>query len=327
MRAASSIAGANMQLYSTQSVSTQTKITYWNEIISDVFTPLEILPTHRDEFDAEARAAPLGRLRVGNVMSMPAKVIHSSEHAQRCRSQRFFLHLQVRGKLLVSQAGREALLQEGDFALLDGQRPYSLHHEDPCNTVVLGIAEEDLEQHLPNPEDITAQHFAGQRGISNTTSLMLRSLWDQAGEEMDPEIAARVADSFLELFAATWLARRGVQPPDSAVVGFRRTQIKRYIEAQLRDPALSVSSIAAAFGISARYLHMLFGKEGETVSNYIMRRRLDQCIKQLSDSLSSKRTITEIAFSWGFNNATHFARVFRQRYDMTPRDYRNRLFA
>jgi AraC-like DNA-binding protein len=229
----------------------------------------------------------------------------------------------VSGRLLVAQEGREALLQEGDLALADSSLPYTLHHTQPCNLIVLVMSQEDLKQHLPNPEDVIGVRFPGDTGLSNTTSVMLRSLWEQARSEIDPEIGSRIADSLLEVFAASWLARNGVRPADSAVSGYRRVQIKRYIEAHLRDPDLSARSVAAAFGISPRYLHMLFVKEGETVSNYILRRRLEQCVKQLSDPLWRKRTITEIAFSWGFNNATHFARVFRHRYDTTPRDFRN----
>ena len=102
----------------------------------------------------------------------------------------------------------------------------------------------------------------------------------------------------------------------------RRIQIRRHVEAHLRDPELSARSVAAAFGISPRYLHIIFSTGDETVSNVILRRRLEECAKQLRDPLWSRRTITEIAFSWGFNNATHFARVFRDKYDASPRDYR-----
>jgi AraC-like DNA-binding protein len=152
---------------------------------------------------------------------------------------------------------------------------------------------------------------------------MLRSLWDQARDEIDPEIGSRLADSLLEVFAASWLARNGVQPADSAVSGYRRVQIKRYIEAHLRDPDLSARSVAAAFGISPRYLHIIFANEAETVSNYILRRRLEECGRQLADEMWRRRTITEVAFGWGFNNATHFARVFKDHYGLAPRDYRN----
>jgi len=36
------------------------------------------------------------------------------------------------------------------------------------------------------------------------------------------------------------------------------------------------------------------------------------------------RTVTAIAFDYGFNSPTHFGRAFRARYGATPRDYRRR---
>ena len=83
---------------------------------------------------------------------------------------------------------------------------------------------------------------------------------------------------------------------DAAITGARRVQIKRYIEANLRNPDLSVRMVASAFSISPRYLHILFTSENETVSSYILRRRLEECGKQLTDMMWQRRTITEIAF-------------------------------
>ena len=125
------------------------------------------------------------------------------------------------------------------------------------------------------------------------------------------------------MLATTWMVTNGMKLSDSAVAQSRRVQIRRHIEANLRDPELTARSVAGAFGISPRYLHMLFAGEDETVCNYILRRRLEQCVKQFGDPLWRNRTITEIAFGWGFNNATHFARVFREHYSTSPRDYRN----
>jgi AraC-like DNA-binding protein len=35
------------------------------------------------------------------------------------------------------------------------------------------------------------------------------------------------------------------------------------------------------------------------------------------------RTLTEIALSQGFKSPAHFSATFRQRYGLTPRDYRS----
>lgn len=50
---------------------------------------------------------------------------------------------------------------------------------------------------------------------------------------------------------------------------------------------------------------------------------------RLKASIAASETlsITDIAFGWGFNSASHFARSFRDAFGMTPRDYRQRAQA
>jgi AraC-like DNA-binding protein len=76
--------------------------------------------------------------------------------------------------------------------------------------------------------------------------------------------------------------------------------------------------------MTPRYLHHLFSTESETVARYILRRRLEECSRALALSAQGSRTVTAIAFDYGFNSPTHFGRVFRARYGITPREYRQR---
>lgn len=44
-----------------------------------------------------------------------------------------------------------------------------------------------------------------------------------------------------------------------------------------------------------------------------------------SKLITSNKTIREIAFDCGFNNASHFSRVFKEQYAISPTHYRNRM--
>jgi len=223
----------------------------------------------------------------------------------------------------VSQEGRQVWLDHGDIVICDNALPYSIEHDEPCSFLLLTIPFDQMKQHLPTPDQIVGRIFSGNQGFSQTMSLMLKSLWAQAPAGFSAEIGNRLAAHLLDMLTTTWMSIAGVDVEDTAAAASRRIQICRHIEANLRDPDLNARSIAAAFRISTRYLHMVFSARGETVSGYILRRRLEQCAKQFADPLWAKRTITEIAFGWGFNNATHFARVFRNLYNVSPRDYRS----
>ena len=69
---------------------------------------------------------------------------------------------------------------------------------------------------------------------------------------------------------------------------------------------------------------MLFADDDESVTAYIGRRRLEECAKQIASPGWRNLTITEIAFHWGFNSSSHFARAFRRRFGMTATDLRRR---
>ncbi len=312
-----------MLSYSTHGLTPSAKVAYWNDVISDVFAPLETRPSDPGGFDAEVRCLQYGRLRMANAVSQPATVRRSKSQAAQLDEHRYFLHVQLQGQLLIHQESHDALLDEGDLVLSDATLPYTLSYDKPCSTLVLIVAADDLRKHMPTPDEVVGVKLSGATGLSRTTSLMLKSVWEQAEQGFPPELGSRIADSLLDVFATSWTATRGMVVPETAIVGARRVQIKRYIEANLRDPELNVRSVAAAFGISPRYLHVLFASEKETVSSFILRRRIEECGKQLADVLWQRRTITEIAFGWGFNNATHFARVFRDHFGTSPRDYRN----
>ena len=45
-------------------------------------------------------------------------------------------------------------------------------------------------------------------------------------------------------------------------------------------------------------------------------------MRELKNPAQAQRTITDIAFSWGFNNGAHFSRVFREHAGLSPSDFR-----
>jgi AraC-like DNA-binding protein len=53
-----------------------------------------------------------------------------------------------------------------------------------------------------------------------------------------------------------------------------------------------------------------------TVSDYIWRARLQHCRQELENY--GGKTITDVAFSWGFSSSSHFSRVFRKCFGVSP---------
>jgi acetamidase/formamidase/AraC-like DNA-binding protein len=100
-------------------------------------------------------------------------------------------------------------------------------------------------------------------------------------------------------------------------------RICEHVEGRLSDPDLTLADIGREQGISVRYLQKLFETAGESFTHYLRQRRLERCRSDLSNPLFAALSISEVCFKWGYNDAAHFSRTFRERFGMSPRAYRS----
>ena len=97
--------------------------------------------------------------------------------------------------------------------------------------------------------------------------------------------------------------------------------IRAVIEARLTDPALDAQTVADAAGISERYANAALADDEMSIMRLIQARRLARCRYALEDPNQAQRTVSEIAYGWGFSDMTHFGRRFKKAYGILPSDY------
>lgn len=164
--------------------------------------------------------------------------------------------------------------------------------------------------------------MSGTRGVSGLASQMFQSIWHQCDDDSFAGVGDKLADNFLDLLATSFGTLNHQPVSESAAMGSRRIMIREFIERNLGDPELSPALISQATQYSVPYLHELFRAEGETISRYIARRRLEASASALRDPHFVNAGISQIAYQWGFKNATHFGRCFKQQFGCTPKEYR-----
>jgi AraC-like DNA-binding protein len=261
-------------------------------------------------------------MTLAEVYSDAQIVRHSRSHVARTKDAMFFLHLQLEGDSISRQDGREALLSAGDFTLCDSTRRYEMVFTGANRMLVLGIPNAMLRRQVGCPESLAAIPMPGSRGASGLLSQLLRKYWGEYHQGLDEQSGARIAIAILDLIGAAYADLPQALGDRSSLGTAHRIRIINYIEAHLNDPDLTPTRIAEACKMTARYLHHLFSDQDETVARYILRRRLEACSKALQSGAQRGRTVTAIAFDYGFNSPTHFGRVFRAKFNVTPREYR-----
>jgi AraC family transcriptional regulator len=99
----------------------------------------------------------------------------------------------------------------------------------------------------------------------------------------------------------------------------RLCEVFEFIELNYHQ-SISLKEVAQAVGYSSAYLTDLVRRlTGKTVNNWIIERRLAQASTLL---LETNYSVDEIALKVGYQNINHFYCQFRDRYQNTPRAWR-----
>ena len=112
-------------------------------------------------------------------------------------------------------------------------------------------------------------------------------------------------------------------PTDRLRPDLQLEAILAFCRQNLHDCELTPQRVAAHFGMSVRTVHLRFERIGQTFGRWLLEHRLDACRAALRDERERDANISEIAYRWGFNDLSHFNKVFRARFDTTPREWRN----
>lgn len=310
--------------FSTLNVPPGQRLAAWKHAASDRLVEIDFQILNRDEFMGSIVHQDLAMLSLTRILAAAhnAKRITRSRRQIASAAEDFFLIcLQVEGACRLYQDGRKAVLNPGEFVLSDSTRPYELVMNEDYQLITLRVPHRALTARLKGCETLTA---IAVPTISGPGQMLLRMVNIICAEARlwRPGVVLDVADGLLGVLAGGLRTLRDADVPVSRLADKQVTRIKAYVLAHLDDPGLSVGSIAGAFGLSPSYLHRVFQSEATTLDRWIWARRLEVCKRALGDPGSVNQTITEIAFSYGFSDAAHFSRSFRQRFGISPRKYR-----
>jgi AraC family transcriptional regulator, positive regulator of tynA and feaB len=311
------------KLFSTQALHPRDRFDFWHDVASKNVVSHDSQPQSRRDFHAEFERGALAEISILRFQNSPMQVLGAKRHIAKAETDEFLFCRQVHGALSFEQDGRDVRLKAGDMTLIDPMLPYIGRFETDSKLLVIKIPRRLLEIRTGKLQALTAVGMARDDAECGLTSSFLATLPEYT-RKLSPTAHEMLREQALDLIALCLAKAADERPRLSSGRSVILLNIRAAVEARLADPNLDVKTIAEAVGVSVRYANALLAFENTSLRRLIQTRRLMRCQKALEDPLQSARTVSEIAYSWGFSDMTHFGRVFKKEQGILPREYRKR---
>ncbi|GAB92401.1 helix-turn-helix transcriptional regulator [Gordonia rhizosphera] len=233
-------------------------------------------------------------------------------------------------RLEVADGGERAIVAGPTAAILSPRMRARMRMDGAYRQLHLRVEQRTVQDRLEaitgratgNPITFDLAMDLGGPAMSSWMSalhLLLRDLDDDSGLAAHPMMARHWQD----LLITGLLMSHGHNHSDRVHCetheavhpkAFRRAL--EFIESGLAGP-LTVSDVAAHIGVSTRSLQRTFQEQlAIAPAAYIQGERLDRVRAELREPTA--RTITDIAYGWGFTHPSRFAAMYRRRFGESP---------
>ena len=308
-------------VWRTADVAEPERYAYFREAVCEAF--MDLSPEHEQAgpFDAVVESIPLADGAVNRVSGTPHHVRRTRAQIGRSSEQCYFLNLQLASECVIQQRDRSVRLAAGQVALFASDLPFRIFHppDEDMSVASFWLPRDLVEDALPGGAAPPICRVSDHPFLGPLIGAAARTL-NRGARALDAEEGGLLMESLVRLSAGASARRRGIDPRSARPALL--AAVLEHVESRLDDPALSVGSVAARFGISRRYVHKLFEPTGESFSRHVLKRRLERVAAELTASERVRTPIAEIAFRNGFSDLSWFNRSFKAQFGATPRDIR-----
>ncbi len=304
-------------IFSTSEVHARHGLDFWRDAASNASLAQEV-DRPCDALKGRIRSGTLGTLVLTIVESDARSGRRTKRYIEQASDDDLLLSMQLAGDMVVHQDGRDAIAKPKDLFLLDPRRPFSFDIDDFIRLLIVTMPRWEIQSRLGDARALTARPISYAAPLAALAGGLLSMLPERVAS-FDESTGGKVAQQVIDLVALAF--SQELQEGKSTLSTSRMTtllRLKNIIEGRLNDPDLRPAQAAAAAGISVRYANALLGHEGTSLERFIVSRRLQHCRRLLEDSAQSFRTVSDIAYSYGFLDMSHFTRRFKAQFGCSP---------
>jgi AraC family transcriptional activator of tynA and feaB len=313
-----------MVAITTDSVRPGERAEFWADLITRHVTPMLIEPTGRRPLRGEVRARVIGGLTVAEVSGFGIHALHTRAQVARTQGHLYAACVHLDGQARMCCRGEQTPFRRGDVFITDSRHEFSLDLDRPWRHLVVSLPTHFIDGRVARPDQLSGM-ILRNRPVARLWASHLANGFAMA-TEFSPAAATLFARHSVELLAQALEEARCSRPtPSEALRAAMFARACHLIALRFGDPKLTPDQIARDLHVSTRTLARIFAFYDETVMQRVFDERVRQAAKLLIAPEAAHRSITEVAFACGFNDSSHFGRVFADRMQMTPSRWRQQM--
>lgn len=315
------------QEFSTDSVAMPVRARRWAEFGSETLSEMNVTPLDKSgKFCARMKRRNLGALGYVLLESSPARACSSATQAGSwgaTGADYLMMTIADRGRITLRQSAWSANLQVGDIVVRDLAKPWESSSDEGIGLILIKIPYTLVAKHHSDPERLVGYHLPASDARVGFASTVIRASRHALQATPDADWHDHLSDVLAGVFRLICHNDYGhdVVGETGSLVGLKRAATT-YISRNLCDPELTVGMVAAAVGVTPRHLQRAFMGAAGTPRQFILNERLVEAARMLQGKVPESDRIIDIAFSVGFNDASHFTRSFVQKFGCSPSSYR-----
>jgi len=291
----------------------------WSTLISKRFVGLSAEPTHECGFSAHIAHDVVCGIDVSKIEVAGQNVRRTREQIRKTYTDQLYLVWQLSGSSQVTHDDGRVDLPRGGMLLLDPQRPYTLHFDSKSRQICMQLAQFELLERLgPETRLFAGRPFDERVAATPVLKAAFRHLIE---EHLDPSEQPETArEIFFDVLAGAMRGMaRGAGEATYPSERNRWLRFQGYLLANYRSQDMTPGAAAAELGCSVRTLHSMLQARGTTFMQEVSSLRLEWAARELRGARLGEVRISDIAYSSGFSDLSHFSRRFKDRYDLTPK--------
>jgi AraC-like DNA-binding protein len=296
--------------WSTRSVDEAEAFDYWRDMICDAFVQLSARPRSPEPFSGHIAHRDLDSVALSTVTAGPQQVDRTTSLIARSQEEFVLASIQLDGRGVVHQSGRDAVLDAGSMAFYDSTRPYTLGFDGAFRQLVVQVPKRALSTRL------LADGTAVPLGRDGPARLVSDFFVGLARADLGPGSAALAPHAIGLLDFALGLAADDARPNQAAV----SRRVRDAVAAAAGQPDASVDTVAAACRTSRRTVFRALAEDGTTFTALLRTERVRRAAQLLRTR--PDLPVAVVAARSGFPGPAQLHRAFRRELGTTPAEAR-----